>query len=194
MVWAKLCGRVLISSCSLASVSVASYVTLGNSNTARRVFSSTLAAPAQTVQADDIARNGPTTLWDDNWDRRDPHMLVKNQGNSSEEVELQRPTAVRRLYLIRHGEYHTSGATDDDRTLTELGHRQADLTAERFLALGLEPTVIYFSTMTRARETFQAFAKAFPSVRSQSCDMLREGAPCPPEPPSKNWKPEVRVS
>lgn len=31
-------------------------------------------------------------------------------------------------------------------------------------------------------------------VPVQSCDMLREGAPVPPEPPIGSWKPELHVS
>lgn len=39
----------------------------------------------------------------------------------NEEIEKNKPTAVRNIILIRHGQYNTSGRTDQERILTELG-------------------------------------------------------------------------
>ena len=38
------------------------------------------------------------------------------------------------------------------------------------------------STMTRATETAQIILKHFPNTESNSCDLIREGAPCEPVP------------
>jgi phosphohistidine phosphatase SixA len=45
---------------------------------------------------------------------------------------------------------------------------------------------IVISTMTRAKETGEFIQKALPDVSYEYCDLLREGAPCQPEPPCKN--------
>jgi len=41
------------------------------------------------------------------------------------------------------------------------------------------------STMTRATETGDIIHSHLPELQIESCDLLREGAPCPPEPPTK---------
>ena len=41
------------------------------------------------------------------------------------------------------------------------------------------------STMTRATETGDIIHSHLPELEIESCDLLREGAPCPPEPPTK---------
>ena len=38
-----------------------------------------------------------------------------------EEIKKFTPKATRHIFLIRHGQYNTAGATDDERTLTGLG-------------------------------------------------------------------------
>ena len=40
------------------------------------------------------------------------------------------------------------------------------------------------STMTRATETANIILKQLPDIEHTSCDLLREGAPCMPDPPS----------
>ena len=51
------------------------------------------------------------------------------------------------------------------------------------------------STMTRATETANIILKHFPEIQDhQSCDMIREGAPCPPDPPYPEWDPSPSVS
>ena len=40
------------------------------------------------------------------------------------------------------------------------------------------------STMTRATETANIILKQLPDIEHTSCDLLREGAPCVPDPPT----------
>lgn len=44
---------------------------------------------------------------------------------------LFKPSAVRNIILIRHGQYVTSAITDKARILTPLGRRQAEATGKR---------------------------------------------------------------
>ena len=47
------------------------------------------------------------------------------------------------------------------------------------------------STMTRATETGNIILGHLPEdISASSCDLLREGAPCPPDPPASEWTPE----
>lgn len=48
--------------------------------------------------------------------------------------------------------------------------------------------------MTRAMETSDIILKYFPDLPTDSDDMLREGSPIPPEPPSGSWRPEYKAS
>lgn len=50
------------------------------------------------------------------------------------------------------------------------------------------------STMTRAMETCSLIQKHLPvDLQLFSTDLLREGAPIPPDPPTRHWKPELYV-
>ena len=50
------------------------------------------------------------------------------------------------------------------------------------------------STMTRATETANIILKHLPQdIQQSSCNLIREGAPCPPEPPISHWDPEPQV-
>lgn len=142
------------------------------------------------------------SVWDNNWDRRDPKSLVNPKSktakdaskveNDSKEGDLpkQKTKGVRHLFLIRHGQYNLTGEDDSKRFLTELGSQQGDLTGKRLLELGHPYSVIIHSTMTRARETANLVHKHLDNVPMIECNMLREGAPFPPEPPLKSWKPD----
>jgi len=45
--------------------------------------------------------------------------------------------------------------------------------------------------MTRATETANIILKHLPQdIQQSSCDLIREGAPCTPEPPISHWEPE----
>jgi len=74
------------------------------------------------------------------------------------------------------------------------GRKQATYTGERLSLLNYSWTSITQSTMTRAMETCSLIQKHLPAnLPLKSSDLLREGAPVPPDPPSRHWKPELYV-
>ncbi|XP_002740413.1 serine/threonine-protein phosphatase PGAM5, mitochondrial-like, partial [Saccoglossus kowalevskii] len=131
---------------------------------------------------------------------RDPNSLVKpstsqtevDTGESVKEKSTVKSTATRHLFLIRHGQYNISAELDEDRKLTELGKTQADKAGNRLRELGYPYDAIIISTMQRAQETGALIKSYLPQVPCKNCDMIREGAPIPPEPPVGHWKPEVK--
>ncbi|XP_043211479.1 serine/threonine-protein phosphatase PGAM5, mitochondrial-like [Amphibalanus amphitrite] len=147
----------------------------------------------------------PTTKWDSNWDQRAPTSLVeppkglseaelKDHAPYQESLSKAKAKARRHLILIRHGQYQLDGATDEQRVLTELGRQQAALTGAQLRRLGLPYTAIIRSSMSRALETsdiiHRELAEAAPPVSTS--DLLREGAPIPPEPRLRHWQPGPR--
>lgn len=99
------------------------------------------------------------------------------------------------MILIRHGQYYLNGKTDAQRVLTDMGKEQANFTGERLKALTLPWDVVVQSTMTRAMETATIITKALnQNVKVESCPLLEEGAPVPPEPPVGHWRPEASVT
>ncbi|MCR4580645.1 MAG: histidine phosphatase family protein [Treponema sp.] len=72
-----------------------------------------------------------------------------------------------RLILVRHGDpnYELD-------CLTELGHRQAEIAAQRLLNEGIEE--IYSSPMGRARQTAQPFSQASGIKNIQILDFMKE--------------------
>lgn len=73
------------------------------------------------------------------------------------------------------------------------GQEQAKYLGQRLANSGLKFDSIVMSTMTRAEETAKLILKEL-SVASRSSDLLlEEGAPFPPEPPSKHWRPKQKV-
>nr|XP_023012786.1 serine/threonine-protein phosphatase PGAM5, mitochondrial isoform X2 [Leptinotarsa decemlineata] len=136
--------------------------------------------------------------WDDNWDHRSPHSITKphkklsnkEENKINEEKELSIPKACRHLILIRHGQYNLNAQKDEDRCLTKLGRLQAEYTGKRLKELNFPYTNIVKSTMCRASETGSIISEFIPNVPVSNCDLLREGAPVPPEPPIGGWKPE----
>ncbi|XP_003501779.1 serine/threonine-protein phosphatase PGAM5, mitochondrial isoform X1 [Cricetulus griseus] len=145
-----------------------------------------------------ISRPGPS-VWDSNWDRREPLSLInlKKRNVESGEEELAsrldhyKAKATRHIFLIRHSQYHVDGSLEKDRTLTPLGREQAELTGLRLASLGLKFNKIVHSSMTRAVETTDIISKHLPGVCRVSTDLLREGAPIEPDPPVSHWKPEA---
>jgi len=159
----------------------------------------------------------PKATWDNNWDKRQPECVVKplKVGASDEEIAAYKekvanatPTAVRKLVLVRHGQYNLSGGGDAERYLTALGQEQADLTGQRLAEIrkhyletpgpdGKTKTFnvsVVMSTMTRATETAQIILKHFPDVPWESCNLIREGAPCEPVPNASSvWDPEPHL-
>lgn len=150
----------------------------------------------------------PTGHWDNNWDKRDPESLVKPlKANASEEeleayqnqIQNVTPSAKRTYILVRHGQYEMKD-TDEDRILTQLGRKQANATGERLYSLwqhllnkgtpGELDLTVTMSTMTRATETAQIILQHFSNTENNSCDLIREGAPCEPVPTSKVWNPD----
>ncbi len=117
--------------------------------------------------------------WDRNWDMND------DKGSK----------VTHQVVLIRHGQYETAFNEDQDRHLTSLGKEQSTLSGIRLREL-LDHKVIhsiktvYYSTMIRATETYEQISPSLPPLQPhqiQACSMIREGAVCPPEPPSTNW-------
>ncbi|XP_068946964.1 serine/threonine-protein phosphatase PGAM5, mitochondrial isoform X3 [Petaurus breviceps papuanus] len=148
-------------------------------------------------------RPGPASgVWDSNWDKREPRSLVNLRKRSTETGEEEitskldnfKARATRHIFLIRHSQYNLDGSLDKDRTLTELGREQAELTGGRLASLGVKFDKIVHSSMTRAIETTDIISKHLPGVNRISTDLLREGAPIEPDPPVSDWKPEARGS
>ena len=72
---------------------------------------------------------------------------------------------------------------------------QANQTGQRLQSLNIKYTKLVCSTLIRAIETADIIAQHLPNVPRETCDLLREGAPIIPEPPSSsNWRPAKRVS
>ena len=65
--------------------------------------------------------------WDSNWDMRDTGTKKprkKDSGIVENDVEVSKeikPTGIRHLVFIRHGQYYDSAKKDEDKRLTELG-------------------------------------------------------------------------
>lgn len=129
------------------------------------------------------------TVWDSDWDLRDTGERVVPPSSG----EAPAPKRGRRhLLLVRHGQYELNGESDEQRKLTQLGHQQATLTGRYLASLGVPFTCLIHSTMMRATQTSQAIADLLPSdVRVVSTDLLREGAPFPPEPRLHSWRPST---
>ena len=137
----------------------------------------------------------PIIPWDHNWDRRAP---APASADNTDGGKPKKPTAVRHLMLIRHGQYDLSHKQDELRVLTELGHQQAAITGKRLKELQTATNKTFnviHSTMKRAIQTSDDIIKGLDVVpQIRSCDLLREGSPCRPEPPSSSWKPDNHVS
>ncbi|CAG9770326.1 unnamed protein product [Ceutorhynchus assimilis] len=139
----------------------------------------------------------PCARWDENWDQRAPQFIKnkktkcaqRNDENNNEDIEKYTPKAVRHVILIRHGQYNLEGQTDEERFLTKLGRLQAEYTGKRLAELGLPYCDMVKSTMTRAQETGSIISTHIPNVPVTHCDLLREGAPIPPEPPMGSYRP-----
>ena len=126
--------------------------------------------------------------WDSNWDQMEPQPTA-GQG----ETPPAKPTATRHLILIRHGQYEMNHSESDKKILTELGRQQALATGERLKQLDQPFSYILHSTLIRAVQTAQLISKSLPDVPMKSTDLLKEGAPIEPEPPSRNWRPTAWV-
>ena len=72
---------------------------------------------------------------------------------------------MRRLMLLRHAKsaWTRSGAPDHERTLAPRGREAAPRIGAYMVHHGLMPDLVLCSTATRARETWDLVAKAFPT-------------------------------
>ena len=151
--------------------------------------------------------------WNWNWDHRAPKPTDETDGGGGDEKKVAKSKARRHLFLIRHGQYEMWHKDSKLKKLTELGRQQAKETGERLRLLDHDYSILYFSTLPRATETagiirlvvpatlecviqswFYIYSESLPQVPTEKCDLLREGAPYPPDPPSKNWRPEYNVT
>lgn len=142
----------------------------------------------------------PCSIWDQDWDCRDPHSIVRPLRNDSpeeqnrynSELAANQPKATRHIILIRHGEYLDEGERDSTHRLTERGRLQASLTGKRLKELAIKWDNVIVSTMVRAQETAEMILKEidFEEHKKKNCPYLQEGAPIPPQPPVGHWKPE----
>lgn len=135
--------------------------------------------------------------WDSNWDmcEKGTKKLKKREDQSvlqQEESKEIKPTAVRHLLFIRHGQYLVDAENEDDKVLTEQGRLQANQTGERLKNLNLKYTKLVCSTLIRAAETADIIAKYLPDLPRETCPMLREGSPVKPDPSSSRWRPEKK--
>ena len=143
----------------------------------------------------------PITKWDRNWDRREPSFLVKpskggeDDNRFNRELEQMKPKATRNIILIRHGQYNLLGKSDAERYLTEKGIEQAKQTGDRLAVLNHPYDRMVRSTMTRAQQTGDYILTRLnsESLVIENDSMLEEGAPYPPEPPIKTWKPQEHM-
>jgi serine/threonine-protein phosphatase PGAM5 len=136
--------------------------------------------------------------------RREPYSLVKPpkrgsedaDGKVTEQLEKKKSKAIRHLILIRHGQYNLKGVTDSERVLSPLGREQAEFTGKRLKNSGIAFTSLISSNMARAVETADIVLKNLCQKGLEiSCKdpLLREGAPCLPEPPVSGWHPDLHV-
>jgi len=140
--------------------------------------SPTAATPLSFLPASARVDTTPSRKWDNNWDLRDPEFMGKTEC----------PKATRHLILIRHGQYHIENDDDKDRTLTQLGREQLQMTGQRLKAMTTDGKIsydkIHVSTMTRALESAAIIGAELMGVPAGTGDaLLCEGAPYPPEPP-----------
>lgn len=133
---------------------------------------------------------------------RNPASLVRplksnatpeQENKHNEQLEAVKPTAVRHLILIRHGQYNLDGITDVDRYLTDVGRKQAAQTGERLKLLQIPFDKMIRSTMTRAQETGKIISTIVANVPIENCALIEEGAPIAPQPPIGHWRPEPHV-
>lgn len=133
---------------------------------------------------------------------RNPASLIKplksnatpeEENKHNERLEAVKPTAVRHLILIRHGQYNLDGVTDVDRFLTDIGRKQAAQTGERLKILQIPFDKMIRSTMTRAQETGKIISTIVANVPIENCALIEEGAPIAPQPPIGHWRPEPHV-
>src|ERR1700730_11538595 len=88
-------------------------------------------------------------------------------------------SAIRTLYLIRHGAYDTRSATNSEAGpgLTPLGIAQSHLIAARLRGLSMHLDSLTSGTLTRARETAAVMHETLPDIALQQSPLLSECTP-----------------
>ncbi|XP_026192665.1 serine/threonine-protein phosphatase Pgam5, mitochondrial [Cyclospora cayetanensis] len=114
----------------------------------------------------------------------------------SPEQEPQQNPYTRHIILVRHAQFDSVDATDDEALgLTSVGRLQAEVTGERLKAVLKDKRVsaIYHSNMRRARETAEIIASKLgdttPGITTVQDPLLAEGVPAMPIPPSTVFHP-----
>ena len=76
-----------------------------------------------------------------------------------------------------------------------LGVQQATTVGQRLANLSFPYSKLIVSTMTRAQQTASLINQElkFEGDKIFNTNLLREGAPFPPEPPLHHWKPDSKV-
>eukprot|EP01084_Bolivina_argentea_P181201 312980_1 len=101
-------------------------------------------------------------LWDWNWDGRHAYYLQYLQKGQQQDPPIK-PKGQRTITLIRHSQYNRiQGEINDDRTLTQVGIQQAQLTGQRLRDLDMKFDKIYASGFTRAQQTCQYIVEQLP--------------------------------
>jgi len=83
------------------------------------------------------------------------------------------PNRFRILHLIRHGQYAKTEQFPHG-VLTPLGVAQARATAEHLERNGIEPSVVWCSTMSRAEQTARLIRQTYPDAPIKRTPLLRE--------------------
>ena len=129
-------------------------------------------------------------LWDYNWDK-----LEKRDEDEEGGGKRRRRT----LLLVRHGDYHK-----EDRGDERYGHlnekgvgqaRQAGVRLKELMDKGLKVDRFVVSTMPRAQESFEAIGESVDTSEMEvvNSDIITEGYPCVPDPPSSSKRTEHQV-
>ncbi|KAM3718961.1 Serine/threonine-protein phosphatase Pgam5 [Dirofilaria immitis] len=143
----------------------------------------------------------PQNKWDNNWDNREPKYMVDPiEYEEADPIKRQNmlnevtPTSKRNIILIRHGQYFMDHNHKNYLSLTPLGQEQAKYVGQRLASSGLKFDSVIMSTMARAEETAKLILDELPPTSAKSDPLLEEGAPFPPEPPSKHWRPKHKAA
>ncbi|CAJ0567886.1 unnamed protein product, partial [Mesorhabditis spiculigera] len=126
---------------------------------------------------------------------REPRQLaVAKDPNASKDKQRElvgkyKPTANRNIILIRHGQYVMDSK---EKSLSDLGRKQAELLAGRLAITGIKFDALHMSPLNRATETADILLQKLPPDLVRKMDpMLEEGPPYPPEPAAYHWVPST---
>ncbi|TRY53259.1 Phosphoglycerate mutase [Cryptosporidium tyzzeri] len=125
--------------------------------------------------------------WNPNWDGN-----YKHENKRNGKVVSNNARKWHQNILVRHAQYITSAAKDEEKVLTDLGKEQAEETG-KYLSqqYGEKVNAIYHSNLTRAKETATIISKYFPGVKLIEDPNLAEGVPIAPSPSVSGFKPTI---